>query len=56
MTRLIYKGKVSKDTNQRDLLYTFNRVVANGLVEVTHQSSGDILYYSQEQYKKLFKK
>ncbi len=52
MVKLTYQGKVSQDTNHT---YTFNRVVENGLVEVTHESSGDILYYTKQEYNKLFK-
>jgi len=53
MVKLTYKGKVSKDTKQ---VYTFDRVVPNGLVQVTHVDSGDVLYYTQQEYNKLFKK
>lgn len=53
MVKLIYKGKVTQDTKD---IYTFDQVVSNGLVQVTHTTSGDVFYYTQQEYNKLFKK
>lgn len=47
MIKLTYKQ--TKD------IYIFNGVVDNGLVSLTHQASGDVLYYTQQEYNKLFK-
>ena len=47
MVKLTYKE--TKD------IYTFNGVVDNGLVSLTHIASGDVLYYTQQEYKNLFK-
>lgn len=62
MKKYTYLGKVRVGTDPRSLIYTSNGEATEsfgsferGGVEVTHVISGDILYYSEQQFKKLFK-
>ena len=56
MKKLIYTGKVLPNTKPMKLKYrSTGEVNENGLVLVFHVLSGDELYYSEQQYKKLFK-
>ena len=62
MKKYTYLGRVREGADPRNLIYTSNGEVTEsfgsfecGGVEVTHVSSGDVLYYSEQQFRKLFK-
>lgn len=55
MKKYTYLGRVREGADPRKLIYTSNGQLTHGLVEVTHVMTGDVLYYSEQQFKKLFK-
>lgn len=62
MKKYTYLGKVISGTSPEKLIYESNGETTEsfgsferGGIEVTHVASGDVLYYSEQQFKKLFK-
>ena len=55
MKQLIYKGKARVFAPSFTLRYESTGEEENGLISVTHLSSGEILYYEPKEYKNLFK-
>ena len=49
-----YLGRTTGSGSQQK--YTSDAEVVNGLISVTHFDSGDVLFYTLNEFNKLFKK